>query len=119
MKAILAGIYSFLMVFGAVVTFAAEEAKKEGGGGYDSTAYVWIALIVLAPVAILGLVMFARWLPTYRSSHATISAGGGSDASGETPPERSFPVAIVGGHGVLAVVTVILVLLTMLGVGGS
>ena len=48
MKAILAGIYSFLMVFVATVgTFAAEEAKKEGGGGYDSTAYVWIALIVI------------------------------------------------------------------------
>ena len=85
----------------------------------DNDPIGWIALIALAPVAILGLVMFARWLPTYRSSHATISAGGGSDASGQTSPERSFPVAIVGGHGVLAVVTVILVLLTMLGVGGS
>jgi hypothetical protein len=85
----------------------------------DNDPIGWIALIALAPVAILGLVMFARWLPTYRSNHATISAGGGSDASGQTPPERSFPVAIVGGHGLLAVVTVILVLLTMLGVGGS
>ena len=55
MKAILAGIYSFLMVFGAtLVTFAAEEAKKEGGGGgYDSTAYVWIALIVI--IVIYGI----------------------------------------------------------------
>ena len=53
MKAILAGIYSFLMVFGAVVTFAAEEAKKEGGGGYDSPAYVWIALIVI--IVIYGI----------------------------------------------------------------
>ena len=43
MKAILAGIYSFMMVLGtAAMTFAAEEVKKEGGGGYDSTAYVWI-----------------------------------------------------------------------------
>jgi len=53
-KAILAGIYSFLMVFVATVgTFAAEEAKKEGGGGYDSTAYVWIALIVI--IVIYGI----------------------------------------------------------------
>jgi uncharacterized membrane protein len=53
-KAILAGIYSFLMVFGAtLVSFAAEEAKKEGGGGYDSTAYVWIALIVI--IVIYGI----------------------------------------------------------------
>ena len=54
MKAILAGIYSFLMVFGAtLVTFAAEETKKEGGGGYDSTAYVWIGLIVI--IVIYGI----------------------------------------------------------------
>ena len=54
MKAILTSIYSFLMVLGtAAVTFAAEEAKKEGGGGYDSTAYVWIALIVI--IVIYGI----------------------------------------------------------------
>jgi hypothetical protein len=42
------------MVFGiAAVTLAAEEAKKEGGGGYDSTAYVWIALIVI--IVIYGI----------------------------------------------------------------
>jgi len=47
-KAILAGIYSFLMFFSTVVVaFAAEEAKKEGGGGYDSTAYVWMGLIAI------------------------------------------------------------------------
>ena len=48
MKAILAGIYSFLMFLSTVVVaFAAEEAKKEGGGGYDSTAYVWMGLIAI------------------------------------------------------------------------
>jgi len=35
------------------------------------------------------------------------------------PPERHFPVSAVLAHGVLAVTTVILVLLTVLGVGGS
>ena len=50
MKAILAGLYSFLMFVCTVsVVFAAEEAKHEGGG-YDSTAYVWIALIVIIVV---------------------------------------------------------------------
>lgn len=54
MKAILAGIYSFLMVFGtAAMTFAAEEAKKEGGGGYEATAYVWMGLI--AAIIIYGI----------------------------------------------------------------
>ena len=50
MKAILAGIYSFLMFLGTVVVAFADEAKKEGGGGYDSTAYVWIGLIVIIVV---------------------------------------------------------------------
>ena len=54
MKAILASVYSVLMVFGtAAMTFAAEEAKKEGGGGYDSTAYVWMGLI--AVIIIYGI----------------------------------------------------------------
>ena len=54
MKAILAGIYSFLMVLGtAAVTFAAEEVKKEGGGGYEATAYVWMGLI--AVIIIYGI----------------------------------------------------------------
>lgn len=47
MKAILAGIYSFLMFLSTVVVALADEAKKEGGGGYDSTAYVWMALIAI------------------------------------------------------------------------
>jgi hypothetical protein len=38
-------------------------------------------------------------------------------ASGDSPPERSFPVTIVGAHGVLAVTTLVLVVLTMIGIG--
>ena len=33
------------------------------------------------------------------------------------PPEQHFPVAIVAGHGVLAVTTVVLVFLAAIGVG--
>jgi hypothetical protein len=40
-------------------------------------------------------------------------------AVGGTAPEGSFPVAIVGAHGVLAVTTLILVVLTMVGIGAS
>jgi hypothetical protein len=36
-----------------------------------------------------------------------------------TPPEQHFPVALVGLHGALAAVTLVLVLLTAAGVGGS
>ncbi len=86
----------------------------------DNEPIGWIALIVLAPVALLGFAMLARWIPVYRSSHAT--AGVGTQRPGNpadaAPAERSFPVPIVIGHGALAVTTVVLVLLAMLGVGG-
>jgi manganese efflux pump family protein len=80
-------------------------------------ALAWIAFILLVPVALLGFTMFARWLPTYRQRGTLTSAAQAATAS--VPAERRFPVAVVGGHGVLAVVTVVLVLLTALGVGGS
>jgi hypothetical protein len=40
--------------------------------------------------------------------------------AGQAPaPEGAFPFAVVLGHGVLAVTTVVLVVLTALGVGES
>jgi hypothetical protein len=83
----------------------------------DSEALAWIAFILLVPVALLGFTMFARWLPTYRQRGTLTSAA--QTATASAPAERKFPVAVVGGHGVLAVVTLVLVLLTALGVGGS
>jgi hypothetical protein len=45
-KAILAGIHSFLLFLCTVTVAIAEEAAAEGaGGGYEATAYVWFALI--------------------------------------------------------------------------
>lgn len=80
----------------------------------DSTALAWTAFVLLVPVALLGFTMLVRWIPSFR---ARSTAGG--DAPDTAPAERHFPVAVVGGHGVLAVVTVVLVLLSALGVGGS
>ncbi|WP_330231691.1 hypothetical protein OHA40_03835 [Nocardia sp. NBC_00508] len=76
----------------------------------DQDALAWTAFILLIPVALLGLFMFARWLPVYRAQ----SAPGPQEAA-----EGHFPVAVVAGHGVFAVTTVVLVLLAALGVGGS
>ena len=80
----------------------------------DSHALAWTALIVLIPVALLGLTMFARWLGVYRgtpvAAHAAVRAG--APAGGSQPAERSFPVPIVLGHGLFAVITLVLVLLT-------
>lgn len=76
----------------------------------DNDTFAWIALVLLVPVALLGFGMLARW----------ISAGdhrGGT--AGSSRPESHFPVPVVAGHGLFAVTTVVLVLLTVLGVGGS
>jgi hypothetical protein len=83
----------------------------------------WIALGLLVLIAALGFTMFVRWIPTYRA-RATVTAGrtggpGAAPAGDRVPAERHFPVAVVGAHGVLAVATVVLVVLSALGVGGS
>lgn len=74
----------------------------------DKDALAWTAFILLLPVALLGLFMFTRWLPVYRDR----ATSGTQEAA-----ESHFPVAVVAGHGVFAVTTVVLVLLTALGVG--
>jgi hypothetical protein len=81
----------------------------------------WVALILLALAAVGGLTMFALWVPSYRTRHAAVAPSSQQPAlgSGDNPPERSFPVAIVGAHGVLAVTTLVLVVLTMVGIGTS
>ncbi|MFF0499021.1 hypothetical protein ACFYU5_21635 [Nocardia aobensis] len=91
----------------------------------DEDALAWVGFALLVPVALLGFVMFFRWLPVFRTrtanhatpDHAATNVAGAHEAA--EPAERHFPVAIVGGHGVLAVATLVLVLLTALGVGGS
>lgn len=82
----------------------------------DSTALAWAAFVVLVPVALLGFAMFGRWIAARRSRvPAAAAAGGSSDA----PAEQAFPMPVVVAHGLLAVVTVVLVLLTAAGVGGG
>jgi hypothetical protein len=89
----------------------------------DQDALAWVAFALLVVVALLGFTMLVRWLPGYRA-RATVAAGDGgagrpAPETAERPAEQHFPVAVVGAHGVLAVVTVVLVLLAALGVGGS
>lgn len=90
----------------------------------DQGALAWTAFVLLVPVALLGFVMLLRWLPTYRTrtpaTTTTAPAGAPTTPVGSTPPaEKHFPVAVVAAHGVFAVATVVLVLLTALGTGGS
>ena len=81
----------------------------------DNDALAWIAFAILAVVAVLGFTMFAIWL---RRRQAGTRSGAGIATPG-IPAEQHFPVAVVGAHGLLAVTTVVLVLLTALDVGGS
>jgi hypothetical protein len=67
----------------------------------DSEGIAWAAFVVLLPVALAGFTMFARWLGTRTGS----------------APESRFPMAVVLGHGLFAAVTLVLVLLTAVGVG--
>jgi len=84
----------------------------------DSDTMGWAALAILGSIAALGLTMFARWIPV-RASFAAAEARVGVSAEFDFPAERAFPVSVVAGHGLFAVTTFTLVLLTVLGVGGS
>lgn len=115
----------------------------------DKESFAWATVVLLGGVAVLGITMAVRWLGVYRSStllgqsprqssaqgaslespaHAWTQAGGRPASGGAAtimatevavPPERHFPVTVVIGHGVFALTTIVLVVLTVLGVAGS
>ena len=109
----------------------------------DAARLAWVAVAILAIVAVLGLVMAARWIVVYRA-HRTprvaVAATGAHSASASLfnpaatepsgarqvtqtvapgPPERHFPLPVVIGHGIFATVTIVFVVLTALDMGGS
>ncbi|MFF9622428.1 hypothetical protein [Streptomyces griseosporeus] len=84
----------------------------------DKDALAWTAFGLLLPVALLGFTMLARWIPVHRERSAAAAAAA-AGAEGTVPAERHFPPAVVLAHGLFAVVTLVLVLLTALGIGGS
>jgi hypothetical protein len=72
----------------------------------DADGLAWASFAVLLPVAMLGFAMLVRWVAERRT------AGPASPAA-----EQRFPVPVVVLHGVLAVTTLVLVLLSAAGVG--
>ena len=70
-------------------------------GAADWARAAGIREVALLPVAVLGFTMLARWLGSRRRA----------------TPESRFPVPVVIGHGLFAATTLVLVLLTALGVG--
>ena len=99
----------------------------------DRDALAWTALGILGGIALLGVTMFARWIPVYRTqgvmpAPVPVPVGAGLEPAEparpamviqDGPPEGNFPLFIVIAHGTFAVTTVVLVLLSALGVGGS
>jgi hypothetical protein len=86
-----------------------------GGGGLmvwgfylvtddDPLAYATVA--VLGIVAVLGLVMAARWIGVYR---AYAAPGSSPMRVIAVPPERHFPRPVIVIHGLFAVTTLALV----------
>jgi manganese efflux pump family protein len=73
----------------------------------DDDRLAWTSFILLLPVALLGLTMFVRWVQA--GDHRRDSSVGAAR------PESAFPLPVVIAHGVFAVTTVVLVLLTALG----
>jgi hypothetical protein len=69
----------------------------------DTEAFTWVAFVFLIAIAVLGDLLFLRW-----------RRGLGSSAV-----ESGLPKPVVYTHGLFAVTTIVLVLLTALGVGES
>lgn len=98
---------------------------------WGSDKLAWYSVIALVLAATLGLTMAIRWISVYRAKRASdrlaviglaarVAAGNyPSRPAAEGPPERNFPLPVVLIHGVFAVTTLTLVLLTALGAGGS
>jgi|SRR5215467_7549890 len=113
----------------------------------DKKIYWWGAAGALVLIATLGLTMAVRWLGVYRARTAPGSAHAGLElyaagpdsprtrasmpalATGPLgssrlgaiaiPPERHFPVSVVIAHGLFAITTITLVVLTAIGPRGS
>jgi hypothetical protein len=90
-------------------------------------ALAWTALGILGGIALLGFTMFARWIPVYRTHGVMpepipVQVGAGLEPARpavviqDGPPEGNFPLFIVIAHGMFAVSTVVLVLLSALGI---
>ena len=96
----------------------------------DVRALAWVALIAVVVIAVLGFTMFVRWIPVCRvkmgRAPAAAAPAGRESGAGMAAPssavsvidlaESHFPAPVVVAHGLFAVATLVLVLLTALAV---
>jgi hypothetical protein len=76
----------------------------------DEDRLAWASIADLAVVVTLGLIMAVRWIGVYRSSAAP---GSGLMEMPAVPPERHFPRPVILIHGLCALATVALVVVTV------
>ena len=81
----------------------------------QKTVFAWTAIGILGGIAALGATMFLRWIPVYRGGARPASPAPPPGGALAGPAEGNFPVVIVAAHGLLAVTTLVLALLTALG----
>jgi hypothetical protein len=82
----------------------------------DNEILAWIAVADLVLVALLGGLLVRQWTKDGRAAMAGVAPSGGA---GVDLAEQHIPRPPVVLHGVFAVSTVILVLLSAIGIGGS
>jgi len=80
----------------------------------DEDRLAYATIVDLGIAVALGLTMAARWIRVYRTYRRPASHAPSATQVVTVPPERHFPVSAVVLHGVLAITTVILVVLTVL-----
>jgi len=76
--------------------------------------FAWTAIGILGGIATLGATMFLRWIPVYRGPARSASQAQPTGGAPAIPAEGNFPVVVVTAHGLLAVTTLVLALLTAL-----
>jgi hypothetical protein len=84
---------------------------------FNRKSLAWTAVGILVAIALLGATMFLRWIPVYRGPARSANLPQPPGAMVAVPAEGNFPVVVVTAHGLLAVSTLVLALLTALGNG--
>ncbi|WP_182345723.1 hypothetical protein [Tomitella gaofuii] len=79
---------------------------------WGRNAFAWAGLGMIAMTAAIGITMFVRWIPGYRSTPP--APRGRHHRRPHRPRRRNLPFVLVVGHGALAVATIVLMVLTMI-----
>lgn len=95
----------------------------------DSTPLAWVAFVDLLAVATMGDLLVLRWFKDRRAATGAVAPGSSgrrgatetitAGVTGVQLAEQRIPSAAVIAHGLLAVTTLVLVLLSALEIGGS